>query len=174
MLGDDSLAHLPKDHRSALFDAASALTDAFYDDVVALDTCRIPFENTTMAGYIPRKYVARYDLLFARKFLVCLVTATWMLFGPELHKLTCVAEELALMAIIKRAEDFLEASSKEADFNGLMDEAFEDTDFLLLFDASSDGSNDRSGDPGAISFPFEDWFKPFYEDTPVHPYVTPV
>jgi hypothetical protein len=49
-----------------------------------------------MAEYLPRKHLNRYDLSFAERFLVCVLTVAWKLRAPGVQWLACTAEELAL------------------------------------------------------------------------------
>src|SRR5690348_15639221 len=82
--------------------AIDLLIDDFFDDLARLADGH-EFSNTTMADFLPRKDLPRYTERFAKQFLVCLVTAAEKLTGPQPRRLTCVAEELALAAILDQA-----------------------------------------------------------------------
>jgi hypothetical protein len=165
---------LPKSHREALLDACSLLTDQFFDDVVHLMTDG-DFSETRMVDFLPRKYLPRYDALFAKQFLVCFTTVSWRLFSPGEHRLTCVAEELALSALIDQAEAVLDSRGKEANFDHLVEIAFEDMDFEALFDPAQDGIEDTviGKQLGMQFLRFDDWFRAFNRGAVyrVHPYV---
>src|SRR3954451_584285 len=75
--------------------AIDSLIDDFFEDVARLAEGD-HFSDTTMAEFLPRKDLPRYTEGFAKRFLVCLITAAEKLTGPEPRRLTCLAEELAL------------------------------------------------------------------------------
>jgi hypothetical protein len=126
-----------------------------------------------MADYLPRKYLLRYTALFAKQFLACLLTVAWKLRAPGYYSLDCVAEELALRAIVLRARDLLIEEGKGAHFDDFEDCAFEDVDFEELFSAAMDGveDSDFGRATGMVDLHFKDWFKPSRSMNPVHPYV---
>jgi hypothetical protein len=43
----------------------------------------VPFDETTIALALPRKYLRRYHLLFAKAFVVCISTVVWKLQSPD-------------------------------------------------------------------------------------------
>jgi hypothetical protein len=173
-VGSASEELLPPNHWAALYDAATMLTDQFFDDVAGL-LADGDFAQSAMAGYLPAKYLLRYNVLFAKQFLACLLTVAWKLRAPDYYPLACVAEELALHAIIECAEALLESEGLQADFTEFEDEAFEDADVEQLFDPALDGiENSELGQKlGMAHLRFEDWFRPFRGEDPVHPYVDP-
>ena len=165
---------LPTEHERALLIAIDLLVDEFFDDVAALlDDAK--FAHVSMAAYLPPKYLPRYTPQFAKEFLVCVLTVAWKLRSPSVHRLACVGEELALAAIIQRAKDVLEDEGIEPDFRAFEQCVFEDKDFELLFAPKLDGFEDTEvGRMLAIAnLHFEDWFTPFRDANPVHPYVVP-
>ena len=168
----EALDILPPDHLEALLTAIDKLTDEFFDDVAALLEDG-EFSQTSMAEYLPSRYLPRYGALFAKQFLVCLITVAWELRAPGVHRLACRAEELALHALIQAAEGILEERGGQSDFGLFEDTAFEDADVELLFTPALDGIDE--GEVGRYlgmgSLGFEEWFRPFREEEPVHPYV---
>jgi hypothetical protein len=89
---------------------------------------------------LPEAYESRYvSFDFLKNWVVTLSIVGWKLAQPAPQPLTNVAEELALHAIIEdavnRAVDG-EPPHPEAEepLRDLYDAAFEDTDFLVLFD----------------------------------------
>jgi hypothetical protein len=174
MLNDPEI--LPENHRRALLTAMDVLTDFFFGDIESLASA-IPdrFENTYMAGFLPDRYVHRYTPLFARQFLMCMATVAWKLRSPGEHLLACVAEELALHALIEEAKRLLDEDGVPADFESFEDVAFEDLDFEMLFDPQWDGiedyGNEQAPEMRFANLRFDEWFLPFRPDNPVHPYV---
>jgi DNA-binding CsgD family transcriptional regulator len=164
--------------RESVVKAIDILTDRFLDDVASLERgAGFDFDGTEMAAYLPRKYRTRYDRGgFARKFLVCLVVVGWKLRAPGWEPVACVAEELALRAILLAAEDIhADDHGVEGDFGDLWDAGFQDNDYELLFDPESDGVEDTeyAQRTGLTDIRFSAWFDGFNNTPPVHPYVEP-
>jgi len=172
MIGADLDEVLPPSHREALFAAIDTLIDEFLDDVAHLREGK-PFAETWMKTFLPEKYLHRYNQLFARQFLACLMTVAWKLTSPDPQWLACVGEELALDALLRQAEIQLDVEGEHADFGDFEDVAFEDTDFKVLFDPAWDGIEDSEVGEylRMANLHLADWFKPFRESDPVHPYV---
>jgi hypothetical protein len=141
------------------------------EDVVALRRGE-SFADTTMADYLPPSHRHRYDQLFAKRFLACVYTVAWKLVSPDPQVLACVGEELALHALIERAESMLNPGIADADFSALYEAAFEDEDFVLLFDPQWDGiENAEAGARlGVANLRPDAWFAPFRDEFSVHPY----
>jgi hypothetical protein len=112
-------------------------------------------------------------VLFAKQFLTCLVTVAWKLHAPGVHRLACTAEELALNALLQSAAAARELRGERADFSELRDVAYEDEDYALLFDPAKDGieETEQGRSMGLANLRFKNWFRPFRDDEPVHPYV---
>jgi hypothetical protein len=164
--------------REALYRAARQLADMFFDDLRRLARREVTFAETSMADYLPRKHLGRYDLSFAERFVVCLLTVAWKLRDSSKQWLACTAEELALRAMIEEARTLLLADPEldnagaEANFNRFESVAFEDWDFEMLFDPAYDGVEDAS-DPrnDIVNLHFDEWFWPFNDDRVIHPYL---
>ena len=171
-IGGYSPGTLSPGHEAALDDAIQVLTDEFFDDLVALGN-GAAFAETDMAGYLPPKYLPRYSFLFAKQFLTCLLTVAWKLRSRQDHALSCIAEELALRALLEAAQSILEASGETATYDGLREVAFEDEDIELLFRPDLDGIEDSElgRSLGVGNLAFGDWFVPFHGRGHVHPYV---
>ncbi len=159
--GDEVLA---PDHASALHAAIHELIDEFCEDVAALLEAPEKVEETSMSQYLPRCYRGRYSPLFAKQFLMATATVAWKLAQPQWLPLACIAEELALNALVRKAEALLEDQGKKADFGLFEDSALEDLDFDVMFDPAWDGYAEET------SLAFEYWFSPFRDDKPSHPY----
>src|SRR6188768_1628514 len=141
MIGSELRSIMRADHQRALSTAVHVLIDEFLDDIVALQRGE-HFADTGMATYLPSTHRHRYDLLFAKRFLACVFTVAWKLRSPDPQVLACVGEELALHALIQSAEVMLDHNGTEADFGSLIESAFEDEDYALLFDPRWDGIED--------------------------------
>ena len=155
---------------------ARQLADMFFADLGRLARREVTSTETDMADYLPRKHLSRYNLSFAERFLVCVLTVAWKLCEPGVQWLACTAEELALRAIVEEARALLladpELAEAEANFNSFESVAFEDWDFEILFDPAYDGVED-SVDPrnDVVNLHFDEWFKPFNDDRVIHPYL---
>jgi hypothetical protein len=73
-------------------------------------------EETSMARYLPLCYQRRYGPSFAKQFLMTTATVAWKLAQPQGHPLACIAKELALNALVRRAEALLEEQGTKTDF----------------------------------------------------------
>ncbi len=147
------------------------LTDAFLDDIADLDRGR-PFDETRLAKYLPRQFLAHYHPAFAKRFLVAFLTVTWKLKDPSgVHVCANQAEELALYALIQATQDALPLEID--DLSAFQEAVYEDSDFLFLFDPAMDGIAQALApvDPSITAYDVKDWFEPFNDrDRPVHPY----
>jgi hypothetical protein len=161
---------LPPAHREALFLAIDELVDEGFADIAAL-LVGADFADTSMAEYLPPTYLPRYTPQFAKQFLTCILTVAWKLGAPGDYALACVAEELALAALIERATTLLEEQDREADFSALEESAFEDRDFELLFEPHLDGIENTAAGHTMANLRFDEWFTPFREEHPAHSYV---
>ena len=165
---------LPPSHRAALEHACTVLIDEFLDDVADLSAKPTTWDDTYMASYLPERHRAGYTPLFAREFLLCTATVAWKLGQDEWLGTACLAEDLALNALIERAGAEIELAGDDADYDAFMDEAFEGTEFEDLLD-TDDADGDRAPAPatGAGALPIDQWFRPRLEGPldAVHPYV---
>ena len=116
----------------------------------------------------------RYNAIFAKRFLTALLIVEWKLFAPGEHKLACLAEELALHALIECADSLRKERGLKVDFTSLEEVAFEDRDFEILFNPAEDGLDETEVGArlGMTGMKFQEWFKPFSEDAAyrVHPF----
>jgi hypothetical protein len=95
----------------------------------------------------------------------------WKLAQPADVTLACVAEELALFALIRQAQVLLDLRELENDkqaWSDFRDLVFEDEDFLFLFNPELDGieETDRAREHAVVGLKFNEWLKPF--DAPSH------
>ena len=82
-----------------------------------------------------------------------------------------MAEELALFALTRHAQVLLDLRDQESDqqaWSDFRDLAFEDEDFLWLFNAEFDGIEETewARQHAVVGLKFNEWFKPF--DVPSH------
>jgi hypothetical protein len=85
---------------------------------------------------------------------------------PDNITLACVAEELALYALVRQAQvllDLREAENDEQAWNDFRDLAFEDEGFLFLFDPELDGIEETewARQHAVACLKFNEWFRPF-------------
>ncbi len=191
---------LPPRARAALAHAITVLTDQAFDDCRRMDEAATQLirdatrsgqpatpdslnwaeaaANTHLGAHLPERYLPRYNSAFFKRFAVCLVVVGQKLAERRWPGLSCVAEELALRALIEEAESALEMGGlPDFDFGYFEDEAFEDLDFEYMFQGHLDGI-DRSEVAARLSMgslAFEDWFRPFGAGgrgyPALHPYV---
>lgn len=175
IVGDDvfDIAELEPQLRDALLDGCVLMVDEVFDSLRALDEGE-EFADTFMATWLPRKYLPRYDIRFARRFAVCLISVAGKLTDHHPHVLASVAEEMALAAILDAAESVLDVKGHKVDMRAEAEAAFQDADFELLFDPRWDGlEDDESVSHLAMAnLRFEAWFSSFRDDSLVHPYLS--
>ncbi|HZP95228.1 MAG TPA: hypothetical protein VFC31_02675 [Candidatus Limnocylindria bacterium] len=159
-------------YQDALLRGIDLSIDEGFDDVAALMRGKPWDELLFLNGALPDRpiYVQRYKPLFAKQFLVCLVAVAGKLTSGREFTLASVAEELALYTIIERATG--PSGEEEFDFGDFIEEVFEDTDFLWLFDEKYNGIQHTPAQNTlrTANLDFEDWFKPFRDAESVHPY----
>ncbi len=90
----------------------------------------------------------------------------WKLAQPGEVMLSCVAEELALWALIKQAEVQFEIADEESDpdaWSDFREFVFEDEDFLWLYSPELDGieESEWGREHAVVNLRFSEWFKPF-------------
>jgi hypothetical protein len=128
---------------------------------------------------LPPRYEARYqDIHFLKDWAVTITVVGWKLAQARPFPLTNVAEELALYSMINEARATLEL--REIDDEGanqaltdLLEEAYEDTDFLTLYDEELPAPEIQA-EMGFTPVEFQHWFEPFnapeYRGA-MHPYI---
>jgi len=143
------------------------------------DAERFSFEELALSAIIPPRYHGLCDLDFARRLLVCFVSAMERVRNSESPH--CVAEEMAVKAIF----DFtLETVAEEGGRDGetaeetaaglefyLDNVLLEDADFQFLWQPRFDGLEHAVPELGMANLAFSEWFKPFREERPVNPYL---
>ncbi len=164
---------LPDNHWEALRGGIDSTVDGLVDDIATfLKEDHVDIEQTWIAYRLPQLYRPLYTPVFLKQFLACVLTVAWKLYAPRNYALASVAEELALHVIIESAKVNLDLIGIKGNFDNIYDLAYEDTDFLMLFDRRLDGIEDTViGERLAVmNLRFRDWFKPFAPDEPINPY----
>lgn len=162
---------LPDDHRDALRAGAEMVVDYIFEDLQSIEEGKRP-EWLRLSAYLPDAYAHRYDVMFAQRFLVAVVSVGLKLAMDEAAVLSSVAEELACNAIMQEAEAWLELEGKKADFEAFRADVYQDFDSELLLSPEFDGV-EHSGiiaAGGMANLAFKHWFVPFDNAPPVHPY----
>ena len=179
MIGHLPRSELPADHWKALAVGVDLATDELFWTYAAARDAQFDFDDTPAGDMLPAAFSHHYNVGFLRRFLICLIVVGWKLRQDRIYLLACVAEELALSAIVSRAVGWLyDHDGTVANFGHFEDSAFEDKDFRYLFDPSKDGftETDWADHFGMVNLRFSDWFKPFGDDKgegEIHPYVWP-
>ena len=156
---------LPESHREALRRAAIVYLDECYDALRRLGPGD-SYADSPIGWNLPRRYEHYYDGRFARDWVAAVTVVGWKLGQPGEVTLSCVAEELALWALMKQAEVQLEIADEHSDPNAWSDfreVAFEDEDFLWLYSPELDGieESDWARERAVANLKFSEWFKPF-------------
>ncbi len=167
--------------------AIMVLIDEMFDDLVLMEKNESEqIALTTLSWHLPVQYSSHYTPLFVKQFIVCILTVAWKLTQPKQIALSSVAEELAAWAILTAAKTQMELDSEGEEqeggeqaaayaFENMIDEVFEDTDFLFLFERQYSGIHASPVGQllGMTSLAFEDWMKPFTNapERRAHPYV---
>lgn len=140
--------------QEALASSCTYLIDAFFDEWSPANWQEDTLLATRLGKHLPRRYLPQYTPLFLKQFGICIVTIAWKLAQPLILPLASRAEELAAWAIVKEAREIIKQEDKgEASplFQDFVDEYFEDTSFLALFDELP---------PTAEQGACENWFQP--------------
>ena len=156
---------LPKSHREALRSAAIVYLDQCYD-ALREGKPGESYADTAIAWFLPSRYEHYYDGRFARDWTITVGIVGWKLAQSDELKLSCVAEELALWALIKQAEVQLEIHDEVSDkraWGDFRDFALEDEDFLFLFTPEFDGIEETewARQHAVVGLKFSEWFQPF-------------
>lgn len=174
-LGDAWSETLPLTHRRALQTACDILVDEFMEEYSEIAEGELPFAESSLGSYLPAKHRLRYTPLFAKRLFTCILVVAWKLAQkrPLDPLLACTAEELALRALISRAESALELEELDYDFGPFEDMVFEDLDHELLYTPELDGAETGKSAKalGYAFLEFDSWFRSFNSATSaVHPY----
>jgi hypothetical protein len=161
---------LPALHREALRDAAITYLDECFSAIAEGEPGQ-SYADTPIGNYLPPRYEQYYNGRFARDWTTTVCVVGWKLAQSGDLTLACVAEELALFALIRQAQVLLELREEESDeqaWSDFRDLAFEDEDFLFLFNAELDGIEETewARQHAVFGLKFNEWFTPF--DPPTH------
>jgi len=156
---------LPASHREALRDAAITYLDECFSAIADGEPGQ-SYADTPIGSYLPSRYEQYYDGRFARDWTTTVAVVGWKLAQPGEVTLACVAEELALFALIRQARmllDLRERGSDEQAWSDFHDLVFEDEDFLFLFNPELDGIEETewARQHAVVGLKFNEWFQPF-------------
>src|SRR5437867_11154559 len=106
---------LDADHAGALAEAIPWSVDHALEDLVVIDGTfqtdeEIDWDELAFLNGLPARYRRRYTPLFAKQFVVCLISTTQKMVDPQRigeGMFSCVAEELAARLVIKEADGLL-------------------------------------------------------------------
>jgi hypothetical protein len=131
--------------------AIVALDEALMDVAVAARTRRAHL-NLASTRALPARYEDLYDVEFVKQWAIALAVVGLKLAQVERMPLACVAEQLALNAMIVSAGARARDHGAAAPAFGTLGQALGDNRFLALFDADADVDGDLR---------FEAWFEGF-------------
>lgn len=156
---------LPESHREALRDAAITYLDECFAAIAEGDPGQ-SYADTPIGSYLPSRYEQYYDGRFARDWATTVAVVGWKLAQPDNVTLACVAEELALFALVRHGQVLLDLRESENDgqaWSDFRDLVFEDEDFLFLFNPELDGIEETewARQHAVFGLKFNEWFRPF-------------
>lgn len=155
--------------REEIAAAFEMVLDAFISDVEALAAGHA-FTETLMWTHLPDAFVDGYDLRFALQFLIAAARVRDRLLAGIPFPASCVAEELALHAVMRTAtinvRDMGDDDRAER-LDVLTPRLLPDLDFLLLFEREFSLSRQRARSLGATHMSFDEWFRPFDVSSPI-------
>lgn len=149
----------------ALWEASAVLIDQLFEDLDVLRdldrVARQDIANTFVLSGLPPRHANKYDVRFARQFLVIAVDMTGAL-SRGWARPSCVAQELALRCLFDQVEVIQDLYDLDLadDWRSLLEQhMLEDTDSEMLYQKL-----------GLAPMNIQDWFEPF-NDASVPPYV---
>jgi hypothetical protein len=156
---------LPASHREALREAAVTCLDECFSAIADGEPGQ-SYADSPIGAYLPSRYEHYYDGRFARDWTTTVAVVGWKLAQPGEVTLACVAEELALYALIRQAQvqlDLREEENDEQAWSDFRDLVFEDEDFLFLFNPELDGIEETewAREHAVVGLKFGEWFRPF-------------
>ena len=163
----------------ALWEASAVLIDQLFEDLDALrDLDRVDRQdiaNTFVLSGLPPRQADKYDIRFARQFLVIAADMTGAL-TRRWTRPSCVAQELALRCLFDQVEviqDLYDLDLADGWRSRLEEHLLEDTDSEMLYQNAMDGFEDDielNMQLGLAPMKTQDWFEPFH-DASVPPFV---
>ena len=163
----------------ALWEASAVLIDQLFEDLDGLRNLdrvdRQDIANTFVLSGLPTRHCDKYDVRFARQFLVIAADMTGALVRGWTRP-SCVAQELALRCLFDQVEVIQDLYNLElADgWRGQLEQhMLEDTDSEMLYQNAMDGFEgdiELNRQLGLAPMKINDWFEPF-NDASVPPYV---
>lgn len=141
--------------------------------LLGIDSFAVGVEETLQIWLLPQQYRAWYGPAFARYFLCSVVRLKQALMseGGGYQRPICLAEELALDLMVNAAIAYLEAQVEDGEaiddgdsFAAFRQEAFDDTDYHLLYTtAGADEDEHVLRQYADDVIPPESWWEPYYE-----------
>lgn len=163
-IGTEEYELTKKEHKY-LEGGIAVLIDSIIQDIEILLAGKPWIETMMLSKYLPKNYVHRYNVTFAKQFLDTVMAVAYKFQDKEAFwSLNSVAEQMAMNAILAEAEGYAETYHAKIDLTKLTDLLFSDIDFELLFDPRFDGIEDDEEFKtahGMENLSFKDWFKPF-------------
>ncbi|HEY7031029.1 MAG TPA: recombinase family protein [Thermomicrobiales bacterium] len=160
--------------REAIRRASIFVIDCLFLDLESVGQEGWDVATSFFGACLPRRYRRRYTPDFLRRFFVCVVVAARNLAQAEPAPVACLAEALAVRAIVDTARVRLEREGRTLDGAAVEEEVLEDRDFEYLFDPAQDGVEDSffGRFVGMEPLGIAHWFVPYGDGTrgDVHPY----
>lgn len=148
---------LSPEYKNLLRTSLVQLIDEFFEDTLRLKELDSDFQETHMWIFLPPEQYENYDYAFAKKFLACLITVSHKLESASFEMLSCIAEQMAMAAIIEQAETLADLLGLEVDLASFEASVLYDAELDLMFKTDAH---------------YASWFKPLNPEDPANPYVT--
>ena len=130
-------------------------------------------------AWLPERFADRYDQRFLERLMVCALVVGHKIESSADSSLACVAEEIAFHMVLEIARDYAQTDGWTAEEMAVLEEyeedVLEDSDFAILYgddpEVEATPLPDSHGESDYYAnLRFEDWFVPFRDDEPVHPF----
>jgi hypothetical protein len=178
---EDARASLTPKHQRLLDAAGAGVIRFILEDVVTLATSKQDEERQLHTPHwLPERFLTRYNKAFLERLMVCAVVVVRKMEATTPSALACVGEELAFHLVMEVALEYARGADDWTPggitlLEDYEEDVLEDSDFEVLYEDEPDVEAtplpDSHGESDYYTnLRFEDWFVPFRDDEPVHPF----
>jgi len=159
-----------------LFDASIEVLEGLFDDLVGVTSESAGSMSTRILSAMPDQFRESYDAQFVRKMIVA-ATDLFARFTEGWSSISYFAHQLLMKLLFDEMTHTAEIHEVPLphDWRGKLEEVLlPDLDHEFLFDgeANSPAREEMFATLGVRAFDFDSWFSPYYELTPLPPYLT--
>jgi hypothetical protein len=170
---------LPHRHREALISGMEWLLEDLWTAIMRVEMA-LPMARGGILADLPQRWRRNYDDAFVQKFTVCAIVVGIKLRVSRVddgYFTSCVAEELALELVLRRAEASLREGDTEFYFEALREGACTDRNYDCLYYTGQRRPTERSLAEYGMwkrDLRYLALFRPFADAVPpLHPWVDP-